>query len=424
MERTKFSKGILAIPTIAFVILIGVSSFTVVFVPLRPSTIFSTYGIVKYSDFIRITRQPDGTWLFINKNGKLFYSLGVTAVTCNDRPLYKQNVLMKYGSLEAWGTETLGRIESWNFNTIGTWSQEKVLHKGLPHCTLIDIGTYAHNHGIPLNRFNIPDVFDTRWAALASEAAHSLITSDMVNDDSLMGYFIANDLFFARWSPVQSESFNEDMFSDDIDRLLDDQAPTDAAKARLIALNYDYHEWLKEYAELYYRTVVEAIKTVDPNHLILGSRGLGVYLPKEDLEGQKCLDTISLNLYDYLQYDASFQHATIEQLKSYYNWSGRPIIITEWSVRSRECDIDVTNAAGFGPIVETQDQRGEYYEKTLSDISSLPFLVGMHWFMWTDKIADGENSCYGLVRVNDDPYEFVSEVIASNLATLTQRGSS
>ena len=149
-----------------------------------------------------------------------------------------------------------------------------------------------------------------------------------------------------------------------------------------------------------------------------------MYLPKEDLEGQKYLDTISVNLYDYLQYDSSFQQATIMQLQNYYNWSGRPIIMTEWSVRSRECDPDVTNAVGGGPIVDTQDQRGDFYNKTLSDISSLPFVVGMHWFMWTDKMADGENSNYGLVKVNDDPYEFVPKVIASNLATLMRRGSS
>ena len=405
------------------ILLLLLCSFSAI-LPILASVGFqgiSSYGKVKYNAFIKVIQQLNGTWLFIDGDGELFYSLGVTAVRYDNRPYYKENVTAKYGSLDTWGIATVERLKSWGFNTLGCWSQNEVIHEGLPHTTIVDIGMYAHNHGILLNRFNVPDVFDPRWSTLADQAARSLITSNQVNDEFLIGYFIANDFFIARWSPVQSDEHNEAMLKDDIDKLLVDQVDTDPAKARLIALNYDYHEWLTEYAELYYKTVCDAIRSVDPNHLILGSRGLSIYLPEEDLKGQKYCDVVSINFYEYLQYPLDFQEATIRQLQNYYNWSGRPIIIGEWSVRSKECDLDVTNVVGIGPIVDTQNQRGEYYNKTLSDISCLHFVVGMHWFMWTDKMVGGENSNYGLVNVNDDPYSFISDVYASNMAVLSAR---
>lgn len=412
-------KNLYIFPVITFLLLVGFSAILPIFA-LRGSQSISSYGMVKYNVFIEVVQQLDGSWVFIDEDGKLFYSLGVTAVRYDNRPYYKDNVITKYGSLDAWGTATVERLKSWGFNTLGSWSQNEVIHKGLPHLTIIDVGMYAHDQGIPLNRFNLPDVFDPRWPILANEAARSLITLDMGNDKLLMGYFIANDFFIARWSPVQSDESNEDMFKGDIDKVLANQVDTDPAKARLIALNYDYHEWLREYAELYYKTVCDAIRAVDPNHLILGSRGLSMYLPREDLEGQKYCDVVSLNFYEYLQYDLDFQAATIQQLENYHAWSTRPLMLVEWSVKSRECDPDVGDI-GPGPITDTQEQRGEYYNKTLSDISALPFIVGMHWFMWTDKMIMGENANFGLVKVDDEPYEFISDVKAANLAVLEAR---
>lgn len=391
---------------------------------LRSSQSLSSYGTVKYAGFIRVAKQLDGTWLFIDKNGNPFYSLGATAIRYDNRPNYKDNIIAKYGLLDAWGNATIEKLKSWSFNTIGCWSLPEVLRKGLPYCTIIDIGWYAHEHGIPLNRFNVPDPFDPQWPTRAREAAQSLITSDLVNDETFMGYFIANDLWFARWSPIQNDTYNEAMFNGDIDNLLKNQADQDSAKARLIELNYDYHQWLREYAELYYKYASEAIRSVDPNHLILGARGLSIYLPQEDLEAAgKYLDVISINFYQYLEYGSDFQKATRDTLQKYYTWSERPIMISEWSVRSNECDQDVTNVIGAGPVVDTQVERGEYYNKTLSELSALPFIVGMHWFMWTDKIVGGENSNYGLVNVNDDPYEFISNVKDTNLAVLKAKAS-
>jgi agarase len=397
---------------------------------LNDSQSLSSHGTIEYARFITVIKQLDGTWFFIDRNGNPFYSLGVTAVRYDNRPNYESNVIAKYGSLDAWGTAVIERMESWGFNTLGAWSHKETLHKSLPYATVvIDVGQYAHDNGIPLTRWNLPDVFDPRWVSLANEAARILTEnppSDITpsgrlkDDENLIGYFISNDFYIARWSPVQDSESNEAMFRGDVDELLASQSDTDPAKARLIALGYDYHKWVREYSELYYKTVCDAIRAVDPSHLILGTRHCNMYMPQEDLEGARYCDVISVNFYQYLEYASDFQAACREQLESFYIWSGRPVLITEWSVRSRECDSDIANSGDSGPLVDTQAMRGEYYRKTLSELSALPFVIGMHWFMWTDKKV-GENDNFGLVRVSDESYGFMSDVEAANLAVLKAR---
>jgi agarase len=46
-------------------------------------------------------------------------------------------------------------------------------------------------------------------------------------------------------------------------------------------------------------------------------------------------------------------------------------------------------------------------------LAGLPYCVGYHWFEYTDEPKegrfDGENCNYGLVRINDEPWELLTE---------------
>lgn len=61
-----------------------------------------------------------------------------------------------------------------------------------------------------------------------------------------------------------------------------------------------------------------------------------------------------------------------------------------------------------GYVVPTQMQRGQYYHGYTTTLAPLPFMVGFHWFEYTDQPAegrepDGENSNYGVVSVTGKP---------------------
>ncbi|MCX7600231.1 MAG: agarase, partial [Armatimonadetes bacterium] len=104
-------------------------------------------------------------------------------------------------------------------------------------------------------------------------------------------------------------------------------------------------------------------------------------------------------------------------LRKLHEASGLPLLISEWAFRAR--DSGLPNTKGAGPLVDTQAQRAAKYREYLTALLRMPFVVGAHWFKYADQPAegrfDGENSNYGLVTINDEPYaEFVAVVRETN----------
>jgi hypothetical protein len=73
--------------------------------------------------------------------------------------------------------------------------------------------------------------------------------------------------------------------------------------------------------------------------------------------------------------------------------------------------------------VPTQADRGQRYTSFVSGVMRLPYIVGMHWFEWSDepdhgRIEDGEDSNYGLVDIQDREYEEVFAAAKSTHAAI------
>jgi len=72
-------------------------------------------------------RQKDGAWFFIDPRGEKFFSVGINVVCPADKdktPGPKYNGLARHGGdSKKWSAAALGRLRSWNFNTIGGWSE-------------------------------------------------------------------------------------------------------------------------------------------------------------------------------------------------------------------------------------------------------------------------------------------------------------
>jgi agarase len=58
--------------------------------------------------------------------------------------------------------------------------------------------------------------------------------------------------------------------------------------------------------------------------------------------------------------------------------------------------------------VSTQEDRAERFENYIGKLLSEPYVVGYHWFQYSDQPAqgrfDGENSNFGLVNIEDEPW--------------------
>jgi len=70
----------------------------------------------------------------------------------------------------------------------------------------------------------------------------------------------------------------------------------------------------------------------------------------------------------------------------------------------------------FYPTYPTQADRAAAWEAYTRQCFAKPYIIGQHWFQWTDEPAggrfDGENSNFGLVDGDDNPYEVLTSTMA------------
>ncbi len=157
--------------------------------------------------------------------------------------------------------------------------------------------------------------------------------------------------------------------------------------------------FLRRVAERYFTGCREAIRSHDPNHMILGCRFAGSAFPEVVQSMGPHVDLVSYNNYSF--------EAPVERLHTLHEWTGKPIMLTEFSFKAM--DSGLPNTHGAGVPVQTQQERADRYAKYTTALMKLPFAVGFHWFQYTDQPAegrhDGENSNYGLVTIEDEPWE-------------------
>ncbi|WP_186294528.1 agarase [Bradyrhizobium guangdongense] len=405
------------------------------------------------SGFFRVAERNGVLW-FVDPDGGRFLSKGVNAIRFDperigltDRVPYAEACRVKYGNLHAWRTAISDRLASWNFNTVGCWSDELVASAGsqmLANAPTIELGASFRLH----RRGQIfPDVFDPEFAAHIHASANKRC-ADRRNDPGLLGTFIDNELY---WSPdwrgadelltvflnfpshlpgrvaaisrLQAHYRDFSQFNavwrtparswEQLGRIEHIVAPffrmppgglNDAleAKANLgnparEAFCADCDTFVAVVADKYFELCVSAIKAVDPNHLVIGSRFGYQPLPGVVAAAGRHLDVISFNRYDFDPLPVIDAYAT----------TGKPCLISEFSFRGD--DAGLPNSRGGGPRVATQTERAQAFERYVTAALGKPNVVGYHWFEHADQPAegrfDGEDSNFGIVTIQDDVYD-------------------
>ena len=347
---------------------------------------------------------------------------------------YMESAQARYGGYAAWKQATLKRLRAWGFNTIGAWSDRRLeAPPTLPYTIVLDIAARAGAswlHGRPA------DFYSPHFAAVARRMARQLC-SPHAGDRNLVGYYSDNELRWgADWRGQQTL----------LEMYLRLPASAPGRKAAIADLRREYfgriaslnHAWgthnsgfrqltqmgktsayrsdarhfLRQAAGRYFKICAAAIHAADPNHLYLGSRIAWPWAPAV-LAAAHWADVVSVNIY------ARDPRPVAARA---YRLSHRPVLITEFAFRARNA---VTpNLRGAGPKVANQAARGAAYAKYVTRLESLPEAVGYHWFEWSDEPRqgrghDGEDSNYGLVRINDHRYrQFATAVKRANREAL------
>jgi len=371
-------------------------------------------------------------WI-IDPAGELWLSLGICHISYTGDKTdagtapYQEAVSRRYGDEPTWARAQARRMRQWGFNTVGCWSSESMYTQGLAYTLTLNVSTYAGGDWLH-NQF--PDVFSPAFSEGAAQAADKLCAPRR-DDPQVLGYFTDNELdwngfrrgitlfdnFLSRAPGTPGKLALIQMLSDryqaDIARFntvwdvhlagfqeieaVTELCPGQAADQAAVAADKD--AYLRLAANTYFRICREAIQAADPNHMILGVRFAG---RAELIVAEECgryVDIVSFNDYN--------DDVPADKLWELARATYRPVMITEWSFKAM--DSGLPNLRGAGVPVRTQTERADGYERYTTQALSLPFIVGLHWFQYTDQPLEGrardhENSNYGLVTVDDEPY--------------------
>ena len=390
------------------------------------------------SGFFRVAKRGD-IWWFVDPDGGRFLSKGVDTVRTDQdriqnsaRVPYAESCRRKYGRQQAWREAAARRLLSYGFNSLGAWSDVGVAAAGaspLAVAPVIDIGGAFLKKSPGGNAARaFPDVFDPAFEAFARRHAHRCCAA-FADDASVLGWFSDNEL---RWGPDwRGHEELLQIFLDLRPASAGRRAAVDFLRQRYACFDRLRNNWrlearswdeLADVAKLkpergdreaatffadcdafaghaakrYFEVTAGAIKTADPNHLVLGCRFALVPRPPVIAAAGDRLDVISFNCYD----------PDPARVIEAYAVGGRPCLVGEFSFRGD--DAGLPNTIGAAPRTPTQAARADGFERYATAGLAHPSLVGYHWFEHADQPAegrfDGENSNYGIVNIEDDPY--------------------
>jgi len=325
----------------------------------------------------------------------------------------------KFGDEAAWRDQAMALLKRTGFNGTGCWSADE-LNAGAPQRPVYTprlnfMSSYGNLRGGTVQlagHKGYPNscifVFDPQFETFAQQHAKQL--ARLKDDPYLLGYFSDNEMPFPR---------------DSLDRYLqlDPQDPGHQAARAWLARRQggradpakttteDRQAWRGHVAERYFSIVGRAIRKYDPNHLYLGARFYGSEKSCPDVfrAAGKHLDVVSINVYGVWTPGE-------EMLRRWADWSGRPLLITEWYAKGD--DSGMANLTGAGWTVPTQQDRGHFYQNFTLGLLQSRVCVGWHWFKYqdndpTDPRTDpsNRNSNKGIVNVRYEPYRPLLEAM-------------
>jgi hypothetical protein len=299
----------------------------------------------------------------------------------------------------AWAAKTVEQLHGWNFNTAGAWSARQLYTAGIVYAPVINMAAAAQRD--VWLKGGVVDYFSAEFRDLAEGVAQRMCAPHP-KDPWLLGYFTDNELRWGRdWR--SDESLLEGYLKMP-QTTPGFQKATDFLKSRghvaSVITDEDKSAFLKLVATQYGRITSKAIHRADPNHLILGCRFAG-YPGDQVIEGVGAyFDVISFHSYNAT--------APIDRLRQITRLTGKTTLVSEFSFKAM--DSGLPNTKGAARPVATQEDRANGFATYVEALAGLASCVGFHWFEYRDepkegRRLDGENSNYGVVKIDFTPWE-------------------
>lgn len=406
----------------------------------------------KPGKFVRLEKSG-ATWWLVDTNGKPFFSLGSAMYGKTTRPEDAYPVLRDLGfNSLANGHDEAG----WSaFNDKQVANRAPAMFEfhtvqsgvGQGYDTLVD--AEGNNPGMSqaqaakIGGFNhaFADPYDPRWEADMRKKVHE--TALFFKDKPYFPAWMAGnerthtDFYRYVWSPhctVQFGVFLEHKYGaigalnqawksnySSFDDLLSHKPEPLVSQG---AMYEDFRLFSREILLKFNDTMLRIIHEEDPGRLVFTNRFMihEVRDVIDNLDMYKGFDGIAVNIYpsnDVWGLDPSER----EYLTLLHERTGKPLLITEWSVPARDSGLYDDPAHldwSFPQTVATQQQRARQASAILAQFYDMPFVVGAHWFSWTDFDTKQRQANRGLFKANSEPW---AELQASFKQLIASMGS-
>ncbi len=381
-----------------------------------------------------VAHENGVAWL-ANPCGERMLALGVDVVDAGasgdlvPRPHYAWQRFAP--SVQAWEDATRRRLEDWGFDSVGAWSLPPQDLR-LPGAINLELGRYAKFHWF--------DPFAPATAArMMSEAKR--LTAPFRGSPWRIGYFSDNEVgwwsgaLFLFFSEKPASNYTKQhlvallrrLYRDDWhDFARDFVAPAGVASwAGLLRARQRTRlrpggegmraiaAWTAEVASHYYALSAQAIHAADPGALYLGDRLPIYYDPAAVRVEAPHVDALSVN-YNVDSPEGWIAPYFFDGLRALSG--GKPVLVSEWFYAAAENRSGNRNN-GHLMTVATQALRAAGAAAAAANFAALPELVGLQWFQYYDYPQGGrpdhEDYDFGLVDINDRPYEHLTAALGS-----------
>jgi hypothetical protein len=371
----------------------------------------------------------EGVQWLVTPCGERFFSVGVNALEggypkrfLDGRIAYHWGTF--YPDLEAWAQIARQRLLDWGFNTAGGWSLHPLMFPS-PTTPYLELGRSS--------RFHWYDPLHPSTAERMRALARRLVAPYKGNPYRI-GYFTDNEVGW--WNGalfiyyLQQPATNHtkqrllallrDHYGDDWGRFTRDFVPPPGIASFQHLLHNKgsspqlrpggegirvIRQWTGVIAGHYYRLAHDAIREADPDALILGDRLPIYYDPVAVRAMVPYVDVISTN-YNVDSSDGWIARYFFDGLRQLA--PDKPVLISEWFFAADENRSGNRNK-GHLMTVRTQAERARGAMAAAARFAREPQIVGTHWFQYYDHPKggrdDGEDYNFGLVDIEDRPYE-------------------
>ncbi|MDO8544266.1 MAG: hypothetical protein Q7S40_27825 [Opitutaceae bacterium] len=367
--------------------------------------------------FFRVAQDDDDRWWLLDPEGRSFFCRAVNGVNVarplDDTPLPR---------------DSAARLRGWGFSALGTDCDDAALMDGFPVLATIQFSAAGPLIVAPGAR--LPDVFDADWPRLATARAAEICTPQTANRQ-LLGWVTDSAAAWAQPAGTGKPSLLQLCLS-----LEPNFAAYHAAWEFVLALHggrlellarawgialpnkemvremtrsdsgiatrgylRDEARWTREYARRYFTTTANAIRSADPNHLVLGCRfgggpGQGAAVAGANVLAECVYPAVDIAMPPWRELPAG---------------AAMPVLAA---------DVDWTEG-DFQRTATARDRRLTSVERmlrrarlALERLAAHPAVTGYIWREWVDSPADQPPFGRGLVHLNGRDAREHTELLA------------